>query len=183
VVHWPSGADEHQAHDRLVPVCVGDGLVVVCTGLGDVVAGTGFGLVVLGLEDALFTALGNEPGDGFGDDAGPGCAAQWNGIELAGHFGAAAADTRVSLPDARQAVRVTCWPDTAVRPGCAAQWNGIELAGHFGAVAADTRVSLPDARQAVRVTCWPAAPAVLARFAASGERLSASLVAWLPASA
>jgi hypothetical protein len=102
------------------------------------VAGTGFGLVVLGLEDALCTALGSEPGDGFGDDARPGCAAQWNGIELAGHFGAAATDTRVSLPDARQAVTVTCWPDAA---------------------------------------------AVLAKFAVSGERLSAGLAAWLPASA
>jgi hypothetical protein len=110
VVHWPSGADEHQAHDPgLVLVCVGDGLVVVCTGLG---------LVVLGLEDALGIVLGGEPGDGLddedgrdsglGDDAGPDCAAQWNGADLAGHFGAAATDTRASLPDARQAVTVTC---------------------------------------------------------------------------
>ena len=115
VVHWPNGADEHQAHDA------GLVLVVVCTWLGDVVAGTGFGLAVLGLDDALCTALGGEPDDGLdgedgwdsglGDDAGPDCAAQWYGADLAGHLVAAAADTRVSLPDARQAVTVTCWPD------------------------------------------------------------------------
>ena len=115
MVHWPSGADEHQAHDA------GLVLVAVCTWLGDVVAGIGSGLVVLGLEDALGAALGGEPGDGLddeegrgsglGDDAVPGCAAQWSRADLAGHFGAAATDTRVSLPDARQAVTVTCWPD------------------------------------------------------------------------
>jgi hypothetical protein len=111
VVHWPNGADEHQAHDA------GLVLVVVCTWLGDVVAGMGFELAVLGLEDAPRTAFGGElDGEdgresGLGDDAGPDCAAQWYGADLAGHLVAAAADTRVSLPDARQAVTVTCWPD------------------------------------------------------------------------
>jgi hypothetical protein len=105
VVHWPNGADEHQAHDAgLVLVCVGDGLVVVCTGLGDIVVGTGLGGELGdGLEDAL--------GTGPGGDAGPDCAAQWSRADLAGHFAVAATDTRVSFADARQAVTVTCRPD------------------------------------------------------------------------
>jgi hypothetical protein len=123
VVHWPNGADEHQAHDAgLVLVGVGDGLAVVCTGLGDVVAGTGLGLFVLGLEDVAGTVLGGESGDGLddedgldsglGDGAGPDCAGHWNSVDQAGHFAAAAAtDMRVSLPDARQAVTVIRWPD------------------------------------------------------------------------
>ncbi len=151
---------------------VGDELVVVRTGFGDVVAEPEFGPVVpeLGdrLEDALGTALGNEPSDGLddedaegsglGDDAGPGCAAQWNGADLAGHFAAAATETRLSFPDARQAVTVTCWPDVPDGPRCAAQWNGADFAGHFAAAATPTRLSFPDARQAVTVTCWPDAP-------------------------
>jgi len=96
VVHWASGADEHQAHDPwLVPVWAGAGLVVVRTGLGDV--GTG-------RDDD------DRRGRGLGDDAGLDCAAQRSVAELAGHF-RAATDTGPSFPDARQAVTVTCWPD------------------------------------------------------------------------
>jgi hypothetical protein len=117
VLLWPNGADEHQAHDAgLVLVCVGDGLVVVRTGLGDVVDGTGLGDAVVGtgLGDVVVgTRLGGELGDGLddeegrgiglGDDAGPDCATQRTKTDLAGHLGAAAIDTRVSFPDARQA--------------------------------------------------------------------------------
>jgi hypothetical protein len=68
VVHWPSGADEHHAHDpELVLlwegdglVGVGDGLVVVCTGLGDVVVGSGLAVVLVGLGDELDGELGGE---------------------------------------------------------------------------------------------------------------------------
>jgi hypothetical protein len=126
VLLWPNGADEHQADDAgAVLVCVGDGLVVVRTGLGDVVDGTGLGDAVVGtglgdvvvgtvLGDVVVgTRLGGELGDGLddeegrgiglGDDAGPDCATQRTKTDLAGHLGAAATDTRVSFPDARQA--------------------------------------------------------------------------------
>jgi len=102
VVQWPSGADEHQAHDAgLVLVCVGDGLVA--PGLGD------------GLDDALGDELDDQDGldRGLGDDAGPDRAAQRSRADLAGHLGAAATETRVSFPDARQAATVTCRPDAA----------------------------------------------------------------------
>jgi hypothetical protein len=101
--------------------------------------------------------------------------------DVAGHF-RAATDTRLSFPDARQAVTVTCWPEAAAGPDCAAQRSVADVAGHFRA-ATDTRLSFPDARQAVTVTCWPDAPAVVAKFTACGAWLSASFVAPLPASA
>ena len=152
MVHWPSGADEHQAHDPwFVPVCAGDGLVVVRTGLGD--GGTG-----LADEDRL--------GSGLGDDAGRDRTAQRRVAELAGHF-RAATDTRLSFPDARQAVTVTCWPDAPAGPDSAAQRSVAELAGHFRA-ATDTALSFPEARQAVTVTPWPDALHGLASFTVCG---------------
>ena len=66
------------------------------------------------LDDGLDD--GAELGRGSGDDAGPDCTDHWTGTDLAGHFGVAAIDTRVSFPDARQAWMVTAWPDA---PPCA----------------------------------------------------------------
>jgi hypothetical protein len=91
VVHWPTAAEEHQAHD--------DGLVLMCVGDGR---------VVLGLVDGLGAVLGGLDGNdgrgrGLGAGAGPDCAAQRSGAILAGHFGAVATDTRLSVSDDRQA--------------------------------------------------------------------------------
>jgi hypothetical protein len=93
---------------------------------------------------------------------------------LAGHLGAAATETRVSVPDARQAATVTCRPDAAAGPDRAAQRSRADLAGHLGAAATETRVSFPDARQAATVTCRPDAAEALAKFTVSGARLPAS---------
>ena len=98
------GLDVTHAHP--VPV----GLGVLELGAGVVGLGVGVGLVVLELVVLGLVVLGLvvlEPGDalstGLGDGAVPDCPAQWTRADVAGHFGTAASDTRVSFPDARQA--------------------------------------------------------------------------------
>ena len=70
---------------------------------GGLVDEVGGGLDELGdgLDGELVDGAG-EPGDGLGDDWMR-CAAQWTLADLAGHFGAAVTDTRVSFPAAIQA--------------------------------------------------------------------------------
>jgi hypothetical protein len=169
VVHWPSAADEHQAHD----------------------AGRELGCVGGGLEDALGFALDRELGDGLDDEDGRGCwlggddpldcATQWSAADFAGHLGTAVAETRVSFPDTRHAATVTCRTDAAAEPDCATQWSAADLAGHLGTAVAETRVSFPDTRHAARVTCWTDAAEALGRFAVLGVRPPAS--AYPPADA
>jgi hypothetical protein len=71
----------------------------------------------VGLGDALGDSLGDdfggavddgaddgvELGDGLADAAGLDCPVHWIGTDPVGHFGAAAIDTWLSLPAARQA--------------------------------------------------------------------------------
>ena len=82
----------------LVELGEGDGLVAGLEVVGDG-AGGGPEVVVLELGEGLEDALGT----GLDVPAGPDCPAQWTPADLAAHFGAAASDTRVSFPDARQA--------------------------------------------------------------------------------
>ena len=93
------GLDVTHAHPAPV------GLGVLELGAGVVGLGVGVGLVVLELVVLGLVVL--EPGDalstGLGDGAVPDCPAQWTRADVAGHFGTAASDTRVSFPDARQA--------------------------------------------------------------------------------
>jgi hypothetical protein len=87
--------DEHHANDagpELEPPAGGGGA------LGDMDVGTGDGFEVGPVDDGC--------GAGLGDAAGPDCAAHWTGAALAGHFGAAVTEMRVSFPDARQAYTV-----------------------------------------------------------------------------
>ena len=98
------GLDVTHAH----PVPVGLGVLELgagVVGLGVGLVGVSVGLVVLELVVLGLVVL--EPGDalstGLGDGAVPDCPAQWTRADVAGHFGTAASDTRVSFPDARQA--------------------------------------------------------------------------------
>ena len=93
------GLDVTHAH----PVPVGLGVLELgagVVGLGVGLVGVSVGLVVLEL---VVLELGDALSTGLGDGAVPDCPAQWTRADVAGHFGTAASDTRVSFPDARQA--------------------------------------------------------------------------------
>ena len=93
------GLDVTHAHPAPV------GLGVLELGAGVVGLGVGVGLVVLELVvlELVVLELGDALSTGLGDGAVPDCPAQWTRADVAGHFGTAASDTRVSFPDARQA--------------------------------------------------------------------------------